>query len=304
MEPRRLLPFIVGLLVLAFALGSLPRSQPGGSVLFRSTWLVYLIYLVPIIILGITIAMIVIIAMNWRDITGAIGFQMARNKKSRKKGSRWSTVIAALFWILAIGVLVFKKGSILNPNPITNSTITQVQSSSSVIPIPIQIAGIIPSISNLLDNSWFGFAFLGLVILGGLVLVQSIRVAIKETKDINIQLVQGNRETGLEAVNEAIRIVNNDSSDPRSRIVSSYEHLITTASRLGAPVSSYMTARELERAIRTTFALEGSASRELTNLFEEARYSLHEILEEDANNAQTYLHSIAEELKVELQNES
>jgi len=304
LEPRRLLPFIIGLLVLAFALGSLPRSQAGGSILFRSTWLVYLIYLVPIIILGITIAMIVIVAMNWRDITGAIGFMMAKNRKTRKKGSRWSTLIAMMFWVLAIGVLIFRKGSILSATPITNSTITQVQSTSNSIPIPVQITEIIPSISSLLDNSWFGFAFLGLVVLGGLVLVQSIRVAIKETKDVNIMLVQGNRETGLQAVNEAIRIVNNESADPRARIVACYEHLITTASKLGAPVSSHMTARELERTIRSTFALGGTASGELTDLFEEARYSLHEIVEEDANNAQTYLQEIAEELKIELQNDS
>ena len=304
MEPRRLLPFIVGLLVLAFTLGSLPRSLAGGSILFRSSWLVYLLYLVPIIILGITIAMIVVIAMNWRDITDAIGFQMAKNRKPRKKASRWSRVIAVMFWVLAVGVLFFKKGSILNPAPITNSTITQVSTSSTGIPIPIQIAEILPSISNLLDNSWFGFAFLGLVILGGLVLVQSVRVAIKETKDVNVQLVQGNRETGLEAVNEAIKIVKNESTDPRTRIVACYQHLITTASRLGAPVSSNMTARELDQAIRSTFALEGTASGELTNLFEEARYSLHEIGEVDANNAQTCLNAIAEELRIDLQTES
>jgi len=282
----------------------LPRSLAGGSILFRSSWLVYLLYLVPIIILGITIAMIVVIAMNWRDITDAIGFQMAKNRKPRKKASRWSRVIAVMFWVLAVGVLFFKKGSILNPAPITNSTITQVSTSSTGIPIPIQIAEILPSISNLLDNSWFGFAFLGLVILGGLVLVQSVRVAIKETKDVNVQLVQGNRETGLEAVNEAIKIVKNESTDPRTRIVACYQHLITTASRLGAPVSSNMTARELDQAIRSTFALEGTASGELTNLFEEARYSLHEIGEVDANNAQTCLNAIAEELRIDLQTES
>jgi len=304
LEPRRLLPFIVGLLVLAFALGSLPRSQAGGSILFRSTWLVYLIFLVPIIVLGITIAMMVIVVMNFRDITGAIGFQMAKNRKIRKKGSGSSTIFMALFWVLALGVLIFRKGSILNPTPLTNSTITQVQSSPNAIPIPILITEIIPPISGLLDNSWFGFAFLGLVVLGGLVLVQSIRVAVKETKEVNIQLVHQRRETGLEAVNEAIGIVNNESTDPRARIVACYEHLIAAASKLGAPVSSHMTARELDRTIRSTFALEGTASRELTDLFEEARYSLHEIVEVDANKAQIYLQEIAEELKIELQNDS
>lgn len=302
MEPRRLIPYIVGLLVLAFALGSLPRSRAGGSILFQSTWLVYLIYLVPIVVLGITIALIAIIVMNWRDITGALGFQMAKQRKTRKKGSKWATFIAAAFWVLAIGVLVLRKGSIFNPTQLANSTIAQVQNSPTGNPIPFQISGIIPSISNFLDNSWFGFAFLGLVILGGLVLIQTVRVAIKETKDFNVQLLQGNRQEGLEAVKEAIRLVKNDSADPRTRILTCYQHLITTASRLGAPVSSSMTARELEHAIRSTFALEGTASNNLTNLFEEARYSLHEIVEKDANTAYEYLEAIARELNVELQN--
>ncbi|TMI54594.1 hypothetical protein E6H15_05740 [Candidatus Bathyarchaeota archaeon] len=106
---RRLLPYIVGLLVLAFALGSLPRSQPGGSLLFRSYWLLYLIYLGPVAVLGIMIALVVIVALNWRDFSSAVGFQMARQRKLRKRGSRWSILISGVFWALAIGVLMFKK---------------------------------------------------------------------------------------------------------------------------------------------------------------------------------------------------
>ena len=302
MDPRRLAPYIAGLLVLAFTLGSLPRSQAGGSILFRSTWLLYLIYLAPIIIVGITIALIVLVAMNWRDITGAVGFQMARQRKMRKRGSRWSMLLAGMFWALAIGVLMFKKGSIFNPEAVTNSTLAQVQTTPSIT--VIQLAGIIPSISNLIDNRWFGLAFLGLVVLGGLVLAESIRVAVRETKEVNLQVIASNRLESLGAVNEAIRLVTTGSTDPRSRIVACYQHLLLTAAKLGALVSPNLTARELEHAIRSTFALQGRESTELTKLFEEARYSLHEIVEEDAQSAQRYLRSIAEELQVELQSEN
>src|SRR5439155_808898 len=75
----------------------------------------------------------------------------------------------------------------------------------------------------------------------------------------------------------------------------------TTVSRLGAPVSSDLTARELDRAVRSTFALKGPATTNLTQLFEEARYSLHEIDDDDADKAHEYLESVAEELKIQLE---
>src|SRR2546426_7166200 len=90
--------------------------------------------------------------------------------------------------------------------------------------------------------------------------------------------------------------------DPRSRIIACYQNLIATVSRLGAPVPSDLTARELERAIRFTFTLKGSGTSELTQLFEEARYSLHEIRDEDAAKAHNYLESIAGELKTSIPN--
>jgi uncharacterized protein DUF4129 len=300
MDARRLLPFIAGLVVLAFALGSLSRSQPGGSFLFHSYWLLYILYLGPVVILGITIVMIAMIAINWREISAAVGFQMARQRKQRKKKSRWSNIIAAAIWGLAFAVLIFKKGSIFNPNPPTNATVTQIVGSNSAFPILPQVAGILPAFSSLIDNSWFSYAFLGLVVVGGLILVQSIRESMKETKDQNIQILKENQKEGLKAVLEAISLVDNESRDPRTRIIACYQHLLMTASRLGAPVSPDMTARELERGICSTFSFKGTAITDLTQLFELSRYSLHEILEEDALKAHADLESIANELNFEL----
>src|SRR5216684_8005706 len=57
----RILPYLIGLIVLAFALGSLPRGTAGGSLLFRSYWLLYLVYLGPVVVLGAMAAAIIII---------------------------------------------------------------------------------------------------------------------------------------------------------------------------------------------------------------------------------------------------
>ena len=297
MKASRILPYLVGLIVLAFALGSLTHGTPGGSLLFRAYWLLYLVYLGPVVILGILVTLIILIGLNYRDLAAGIGFGMAQRRKMRKRGSRYSTFVAMFFWALAIGVLIETKG----PTQATNSTLTKILGENATAPSPLQTGGFVPALSNLVQNSWFSLAFLGLLVVGGVVVIQSVRVALKETHDVTIQELQGNQEEGLQAVQEAIKIVEDPTSDPRDRIIACYKRLITTVSRLGAPVSSDLTARELDRAVRSTFALKGPATTNLTQLFEEARYSLHEIDDDDADKAHEYLESVAEELKIQLE---
>jgi hypothetical protein len=74
--------------------------------------------------------------------------------------------------------------------------------------------------------------------------------------------------------------------------------MVQAAQGLGATVTSDQTARELETSIRRMLVIKGPAIRELTNLFEEARYSLHDITENDAAQAQLHLHGIAEEMNI------
>jgi hypothetical protein len=262
--------------------------------------LLYLVYLGPVIILGVLVALIVLIGLNYRDLAAGIGFGLAQRRKMRKRGSRYSTFIAMLFWLLAIGVLIETKRSIFNPTRATNSTIAKFVGENATAPTLFQTGGFLPALSNLVQDTWFSLAFLGLIVVGGIVVVQSIRVALKEMHDVTILGLRENQEQGLQAVHEAIKLVEGPSSDPRSRIIACYQHLVATASRLGAPISSDLTARELDRAVRSTFALRRPATTDLTQLFEEARYSLHEIRDSDADKAHEYLESVAEELKIQL----
>jgi hypothetical protein len=298
----RILPYIVGLVVLAFALGSLPHGTTGGSLLFNSYWLLYLLYLGPVIVLGAMVAFIILIGMNYRDIAGAIGFKMAQGRRARKKGSRTTLVVKLLFWALAIVVLVEYKGSIFNPTQKSNSTIvSEIVGEKARAPDLLQTGGVLLAISNLVRSTWFDLAFLGLLVVGGVILIQSVRVSLNETRDLRIQELQGNQEQGLQAIREAIKLVDDYASDPRSRIIACYQHLVSTVSRLGAPVSSDLTARELDSAVRSTFGLKGHATTDLTQLFEEARYSLHEITDDDATHAHEYLESVAGELQIQLE---
>jgi len=300
----RILPYILGLVILAFALGSLTRGGSGGSLLFRAYWLLYLIYLGPVLILAAMIAVVIIIGLNYRNIGAAIGFRMARGR-AQKRRSRYTIFVQIFFWALAIGVVIEYKGSIFNPTNGVNSTIvSNIVGQDPSAPGLSQIGGILPVFSSLVQSTWFSLAFLGLLIVGGVILVEGYRVSLKETHDLRIQDLQSNQEQGLLAVQEAIKLVHEAASDPRDRIIACYRYLIATVSRLGAPVTSDQTARELEASVRSTFALKGASITDLTQLFEEARYSLHEVTEGDVDKARRDLESVAEELKTYLQTET
>ena len=302
MEAKRLIPYIIVLLALAFALGSVSHGTPEGSLLFQSTWLLYLIYLGPIAILGLMVALIIIIGMNWRDLGTGIGSGMAR-KRRRGKRSLYSSIISLIAWVVALGVLLNTHGTIFNPSAsstATNPTITKILGSSPTPPNPFVWGELVPTISNLIQSTWFDIAFLGLLVVGGLVLVQSVRVAMKEANEIGTRDLVLRRIKGLEMINNALGLIDDQTGDSRSRIIACYQNMITGVSQLGASVPPDLTARELESKIRSTFAIKGSATGELTQLFEEARYSLHEIKDDDAARARSCLESIAEELQLQL----
>ncbi len=269
MNLRRFLPYTIGLVILAFALGSLPRGSPGGSLLFQSTWLLYLIYLGPIALLGLMVGMMIFMVVNWKSMAEAIGFKIARGRATRKRRSRFALVVSLLMWTIAIWVLIEKPGTILNSQG-TNSTRV--------------VADIL--------------AFLGILVVGGLVLIHGIRVSLRETSEMIIEDLRGRRLDGIQATHDAIRSIDDSTADARSRIITCFQHMMMAVSGLGVPISSDQTARELEIAIRSTFMLKGSATSDLTKLFEEARYSLHKISDEDAACAREYLLLIAEELEV------
>jgi hypothetical protein len=299
LDARRVAPYIVGLIILAFALGSLPRTSAGGSILFRSYWLLYLVYLGPVIVLAAMVALVIIIGINWRDIGAGIGLGIARRKKSRKRNSWVSFIVAGFAWAIAIGYLISTGKGIFGPSQLKAATVAQFVGDTAGSSSLFQ-GGFAGVISTIVQSSWFSFVFLGLLAVGSLVIVQAVRVSLKETGELD-QDVGRRQIEGLQAIDHAIRLVDDPATDPRSRIISSYQLLILTVSRLGAPASPDMTARELEAAISSTFSLTGSATGDLTRLFEEARYSLHEITGEDAVTAHDYLDSIAKELKVQLQ---
>jgi hypothetical protein len=288
---------------LAFALGSIIRSQPGGpSILLDSYWLVYILELIPLIGLVLMVAMIGVIAYNWRILSDALGLGIARGRKQQKKRRRTlSLIVWMTAWLVVIGVLYQRCGGTgifcgsSKPTTLTPTVQNYVSGSAGPVLPGLELA---TKIGQIVQTSWFAIAFLGLVVVSSVIVVRGVFVSWNEMKRV-VGFLPELEVEGKSAVVDALRIIESQETlDPRTRIIRCYQRMVAAAQHLGAPVTSDQTARELENAIRRMLLLTGPAIHDLTKLFEEARYSLHLITDKEAEEAHHRLLEIAEEMKL------
>jgi hypothetical protein len=258
----------------------------------------------PLIALALMVVMVALIAYNWRLLSDALGFGLAFRRKQQKKGKRRTPLIVwVTAWLVALAVLEQRCGG---RGILCSSTET-----AAGLPAPVQkaVAGlgpgpVLPSIELvnklglIVQTSWFALAFLGLAIVCSAIVIRGVKVSWDESKRV-VNLVPALEVEGKLAVEDAIRIMESQETlDPRTRIIHCCQRMVEAAQRLGAPVTSDQTARELETAIRRMLLLTGPAIDDLTMLFEEARYSLHLITDKEAEEAHRCLLDIAEEMKL------
>ncbi|OLD14288.1 MAG: hypothetical protein AUI50_05695 [Crenarchaeota archaeon 13_1_40CM_2_52_14] len=252
------------------------------------------------------VALIIYLAYNSRLLSDAFGFGFAKRRGQAKKKSRTlQLVISLAAWALAIETLLLKCGGIFScatsraaPNAsaaVTNS----VSGSSATSTLPL--LGAAYQLSSFVQSNWFYAAFLGLLVVTSVIVARGLIVSWQETRAELRGLIPAARMEAVTSVEDAFRILKaQPEADPRTRIINSYQRMVQTAQRLGASITSDQTARELEAAISRMLMIKGASIRELTDLFEEARYSLHPITETDAEHAQQCLLSIAEEMNITL----
>lgn len=177
--------------------------------------------------------------------------------------------------------------------------ITNAAFVSSSITLPS--IGTFNQISGLLQSNWFYSAFLGLLVVCSVIVARGFIVSLQETKADLASHVPEARKEIVASVEDAFRILTAEpKADPRQRIINSYQRMLLTAQHQGTTVTPDQTARELETAMRKMLGVRSSSIRDLTDLFEEARYSLHTITEDDANRAQGCVLAIAEEMNIAL----
>ena len=308
MRPRQVLPYLAALLLLVWILGTLARSGTGSSILANSYWLVYAAQLLPFFALGAMAVLVIELARNWRAMSDALGFGIAqrrRIKQKRKTHTKVQMIVWTGFWVIAIGTLFWKCGGIVcKPGNSTQTLPDQIASvvdnSTGTRPIIPGIFGTAYALSDFVESEWFSITFLSLLAVSSVILARSFWVS-RDQVPFDGVLPAAVRQEGSAAVEDALGILRaQDAGDSRSRILACYERMIKAATSLGARVSVDQTARELEAGIRLTFQLKGGGIADLTRLFEEARYSLHSMTEEDSEQAQRCLLEIGEELQISL----
>ena len=247
------------------------------------------------------VILIILLAYNWRLLSDALGYGMAGRRKQRKKQSRTIQIIVWMSaWLVAVEVLLQKCGGIFcKPSQDANLTLQVknfVTGSASGPVLPFLQA--VNQLGSIVQTNWFSTAFIGLLAVSSVIIIRAVMVSWAETRGTMIPIL-GPSPEGISAVEDAIHILESqESTDPRTRIINCYQRMVQAAQHLGAPVTSDQTARELEAAIRKMLMIRGPAIKDLTDLFEEARYSLHPITESDGERAHERLLSIAGEMKI------
>ena len=301
MKPRRFLPYVITLVLLAWVLGSLARSGGGGgSILSNSIWLIYVVELAPFVAVGLMIALVVSLIRNWKELAESIGFQLARKRSHKKKNRTVEVIVWMAAWLVAIVVLLSRCGGITcsakGVNGATDVVKHLVIGNDPLPGLPTLFSPLVAFAGNI-DYNILVPAFLAVLVVSSVIMVRAIKVSWDETRGMmndNLLLVQ---HQGQVAVQDAIRVLESgEGGDPRTRIILCYERMIRAAAELGAPVGQDRTARELEKGIRGMFQLKGQSIARLTSLFEEARYSLHLITDQDSQSALDSLLEIQEEL--------
>jgi hypothetical protein len=248
--------------------------------------------------------MIAYTAFNWRYLSDAIGLGLAKKRKAARKKKQSSIIKLVVWmstWAIAILVLTQKCGGIFcntqGQAPPGADKVASESASGQIIPF----LGTVAQLSSIVQSNWFIAAFIGFLAISTVIVARGIIVSWNETRSELVgQLAQPTAE-GISSVEDAFRILEaRTEADPRTRIINCYMRMVQSAQRLGASISSDQTARELEMAIRSMLMIKGSSLRELTDLFEEARYSLHPITEADADQAQQCLLDIAREMNISL----
>jgi len=251
------------------------------------------------------IGLFIILVYNSRLLSDALGFGIARKRKLNRTGSKiLQTIISLAAWAIAIEILIFKCGGIFCTTPRlasagTSQFASAVSDNQTLTKLPLLEAA--NQFSSLVQSNWFAAAFLGVLVISSVIVARGIIISWEETRAELRSRIPVARQEIIDSVEDALHILKaQPDADPRTRIINCYQRMVQAAQRLGASVTSDQTARELEAAIRMMLGIKGSSMRELTDLFEEARYSLHPITEDDAEQAQHCLFSIAEEMNIKL----
>lgn len=147
---------------------------------------------------------------------------------------------------------------------------------------------------NLPTFSWFDFGILGLVALLGLLSWRYISYRLDTGPDSDGDDGPA-QKLRAELLASLRRLESDPDLDPRATILALYQRLLLTLQPRFRQIPE-STPREIERTLAKEFRVRAANARDLTRLFEEARYSSHPMTSEDAGRARSALAAVLHDL--------
>ncbi len=251
--------------------------------------------LAPLLILTLMTWYLIILITNRNEIiAGVAAIFKLRRKREFVRTSVWST-IAAYAGLILLGIVILWMGV---PHRILGELQGLILSSgiggTSNLPQANRLVGFLPATTFI----YFGVVVLAAIFAMSFILfIGGMRLALgtKEIRASDSRLEM--EQEAAEVVRQTITALKGDQENEYHEIIlECYKKMCKILARLGMEVSPAETAREFAETISTKLNVGQEAISGLTFLFEEARYSDHEISEDKRIIALNYLTSLQQAL--------
>lgn len=254
--------------------------------------------LAPFLIVGLLTWYMIILIVERNEIISAIAtlLRLGGQREWSRKGFWLTTVVYSVMLILVIVVLY-----VIFPQPLKRlqEIVQQISLSANTAGQnfePSPIAGIVPAASFV----YYTVAILAAIFLLSLILLfGGLRFAIKDREvkpadsDLEVEM------DAVEVVQQAIAGLKS-AREYHETILQCYKRMCMLLSAAGFGMAPAETAREFAETISTKLRIGAEAVKSLTFLFEEARYSGHEISEDKRMTALGHLESLERALSLKV----
>ncbi len=285
---RRQLSALAGILLVTLILT--------GAVAGKTTKSPLLIALAPILMLAFLTWYLILLIVNRNEIIAALAAILLAPRKEKPEKTNLLIAVVAYAFFVGVTILFLSSGlpqrilGVLQGITMTPGTGGQVLPQPQINPI----SGLFPTAPIVYYGiSVFAAVFMVslLILLLGVQTAFRNRGTISEEYETEIEA----KEEAAEAVREAI-VSLKGTKEYHEAILQCYKRMCEILSNAGIVISPAETAREFAANISAKLHLGTDAVRGLTLLFEEARYSDHQITDQSRIMALSHLESLQKAL--------
>jgi len=257
--------------------------------------------LVSVAFLGVMVLILVLVVVNRRTMVELLKQAIAeRGRVSRRKTSLWRSALSLVGILVPFLIFYYlrvlpadSEGVNVNPLlPPSGKPAEDGNFTSTPWPIIPQPSGS----TSIIVGYVSGIIVLVIAVVGAFIMLQAVRETgwgYEEPPQDSPE--EGVKESALLAVQEAILRIEAE-EDFRMAVMRCYRRLCETLEEHGVPSVEYQTAREYESAVSDALDIPTDPLSALTILFEEARYSLHEVGKKEQSRALSSLVDIRDHL--------